>query len=113
MSVLMDVSTGTVETRISKLRNREANSTKITKTVRRHNTETREMKLMVRKRQKFQKKFQRKTHKAAAKTTTVNCNHSKLLKEISPREVQNQHTQINYKNTHDTMSVKQQEQRTQ
>ena len=82
----MDISTGTVETRILKLQNQEAKSTK---TVRRHNTETREMKLIVRKYQKFRKKFQRKTHKASTKPTTVNCNQSELLKEISPGEVQN------------------------
>ena len=61
--------------------NQEAKSTK---TVGRHNTETREMKLIVRKYQKFQKFSQRKTHKASAKPATVNCNDSELLKEISP-----------------------------
>ena len=49
----MDISTGTVETRILKWQNQEAKSTK---TVGRHNTETREIKLMVRKYQKFQNK---------------------------------------------------------
>ena len=30
-----------------------------------------------------------------------NCNHNKLLKEISPGEVPNYHAQINYKSTRD------------
>ena len=42
-----------------------------------------------------------KTHKASAKLTMDNCNHSKLLKEISPGEVQNEHAQINYTSTGD------------
>ena len=62
---------------------------KSTKTVRRHNTETKEMKLMVRKYQKFQNFLKEKTHNVCAKPTMNNCNHSELLKEISPGEVQN------------------------
>ena len=38
---------------------------------------------------------------ASAKPAMNNCNHSELLKEISPGEVPNQHTQINYKSTCD------------
>ena len=56
---------------------------------------------MVRKHQKFQNFLKKKNHKASTKPTTNNCNHSKLLKEINPEEVQNQHAQINYKSTHD------------
>ena len=84
-----DISTGTVETRISKLWNQEAKSTKA---VGRHNIETREMKQMVRKYQKFQKKFSKtKNLQDSHKLTTnnYNCNHNKLLKEISPGEVPN------------------------
>ena len=58
------------------------------KTVRRYSTETGETKLMVRKYQTFQNFLKEKTHKASAKPTTNNCNHSELLKEISPGEVQ-------------------------
>ena len=47
------------------------------------------MKLMVRKYLKFQIFLKEKTHKASAKPTTNNCNHSELLKEISLGEVQN------------------------
>ena len=61
-SVLRDVSTGAIETRISELWNQEAKSTK---TVGRHNTETREMKLMERKHQKFQNFLKRKNFREA------------------------------------------------
>ena len=47
------------------------------------------MKLMVRKYQKFQIFSQRNTHKASTKPNMNNCNHSELLKEISPGEVPN------------------------
>ena len=80
----MDISTGTVETRILKLQNQEAKSTK---TVRRHNTETRKMKSMVRKYQKFQIFPKDKTYKTSTKWTKDNCNCNELLKEISPGEV--------------------------
>ena len=63
--------------------------------------ETRKTKLMVRKYKKFANFLKEKTHKASMKPTTVNCNHRKLLKEISPGEVQIQHAQINYKSTCD------------
>ena len=43
----------------------------------------------------------RNTHKASLKSNTNNCNYSKLLKEISPLEVQNYHIHINYKSTCD------------
>ena len=85
VSTQKDISTGAM-TRISKLRNKEAKSTK---TVGRHNTETREMKSMVRKYQKFQNFLEDKTHKASTKSTMDNCNYNELLKEISPGEVPN------------------------
>ena len=86
VSTQKDISTGTVETRISKLQNQEAKSTK---TVRRHNIETREMKLMVRKYQKFQNFLENQTYKTHMRSTTHNCNCNELLKEISPGEVPN------------------------
>ena len=82
----MDVSIGTIETRISKLRNQEAKSTK---TVRRHNTEARKTKSMVRKYQKFPNFLENKTCKTPTKSTMDNCNRNELLKEISPGEVPN------------------------
>ena len=86
VSTHKDVSTGTVETRILKLWNQEAKSTK---TVGRHNIETRETKSMVRKYQKFQNFLEDKTYKTFTKSTTDNCNCNELLKEISPGEVPN------------------------
>ena len=73
-------------TRISKLRNQEAKSTK---TVGRHNTETRKTKSVVRKYQKFQNFLKNITYKTPTNSTNDNCNCNKLLKEISPREVPN------------------------
>ena len=68
------------------MRNQEANSTK---TVKRHNTEIRKTKSMVRKYQKFQNFLKDKTYKTFTKSTTDNCNHNEPLKEISPGEVPN------------------------
>ena len=95
--LIKDVSTGTVETRISKLWNQEAKSTK---TVERHHIEARETKSMVGKYQKFQKNFLEDKHTRLPRGQTTdkyNCNHNELLKEISPGEVPKQHAQINYK----------------
>ena len=83
VSAQKDVSTGAM-TRILKLQNQEAKSTK---TVGRHNIETRETKSMVRKYQKFQNFLENKTYKTFMKSTTDNCNRNELLKEISPGEV--------------------------
>ena len=68
--VLRDVLTGTIETRISKLQNQEAKKRKrkTTRTVKRHNTETGEMKLMVRKHQKISKNFSQDTQTASMKS---------------------------------------------
>ena len=75
VSTHMDVSTGTVETRISKLWNQEAKSTK---SVERHNIEARETKSMVRKYQKFQKFSQRQNiqdfHKVKPQTIAIAMN---------------------------------------
>ena len=68
-----------VETRISKLQNQEAKSTK---TVRRHNTETRRNEINGRKTPEISKFSHRKTLKASSTPTTNNCNHSKLIQEI-------------------------------
>ena len=78
VSTHKDVSTGTIETRISKLWNQEAKSMK---TVERHNIEAREMKSMVRKYQKFQNFLEDKNiqdfHKVKPQTIaiaiTTNC----------------------------------------
>ena len=57
--------------------------------LKKHKTETGEMKINGKKYQKFQIFSQRNTHMASVKPVTNNCNHSELFKEISPGEVPN------------------------
>ena len=107
MSVVTDISTGTVETRISKLWNQEAKSTK---TVRRHNTKTRKIKLMVRKYQKFQIFSKKKVTRLLRSqpqsfAITVNCSR-RLVQEKFKTSMHRLTTRA-----HSTISVKQQEQK--
>ena len=112
VSTHKDVSTGTVETRISKLRNQEAKSTK---TVGRHNIETRETKQMVRKYQKFQNfsQNQKPTRLTQSQPQTItiaittNCSR-RLVQEKFQTNMRRLTTRA-----HTTINVKQQEQKTQ